>query len=89
MLVQNHHFSFFVDTNDNLQFKSRTLGLVPYIMPQSNNSDTKWDRDMYVLLSNSLTEQKMNWTLLNENENIDSLIAEEERIARETDENGF
>jgi hypothetical protein len=31
----------------------------------------------------------MNWTLLNENENIDSLIAEEERIARETDENGF
>ena len=31
----------------------------------------------------------MDWTLLKENENIAALIAEEERIARETDENGF
>jgi hypothetical protein len=31
----------------------------------------------------------MDWSLLKENENIEALIANEEKVARETDENGF
>ena len=70
MLHQNHHFSFFVDQNENLQFKSREQGLLPYVVPRYANIDTKWDNDIYVLLTNNLTDHLTDWTLLQHNENL-------------------